>query len=68
MCLQAGAVLNAETSDFLFNRRDLKALWALSPRVKRPRRKMSANLDLFPRIRLVELYLSSPIHHDMLLN
>jgi hypothetical protein len=25
-CLQAGAVLNAETSDFLFNRRDLKAL------------------------------------------
>jgi hypothetical protein len=26
MCLQAGAVLNAETSDFLFNRRDLKVL------------------------------------------
>jgi hypothetical protein len=24
MCLQAGAVMNAETSDFLFNRRDLK--------------------------------------------
>jgi hypothetical protein len=26
MCLQAGAVLNAETSDFLFKRRDLKVL------------------------------------------
>jgi hypothetical protein len=26
MCLQAGAVMNAETSDFLFNRRDLKVL------------------------------------------
>jgi hypothetical protein len=26
MCLQAGAVLNAEMSDFLFNRRDLKVL------------------------------------------
>jgi hypothetical protein len=26
MCLKAGAVLNAETSDFLFNRRDLKVL------------------------------------------
>jgi hypothetical protein len=26
ICLQAGAVLNAETSDFLFNQRDLKVL------------------------------------------
>jgi hypothetical protein len=26
MCLQAGAVMNAETSDLLFNRRDLKVL------------------------------------------
>jgi hypothetical protein len=26
MCLKAGAVMNAETSDFLFNRRDLKVL------------------------------------------
>jgi hypothetical protein len=26
MCLQAGAVMSAETSDFLFNLRDLKVL------------------------------------------
>jgi hypothetical protein len=25
-CMQAGAVMSAETSDFLFNRRDLKVL------------------------------------------
>jgi hypothetical protein len=65
MCLQAGAVLNAETSDFPFNRRDLKVLsedhvrhipWCISYHAQSFGLEAFKNLDIRCRSLSPELY------------
>jgi hypothetical protein len=69
MCLLAGAVLSAETSDFLFNRRDLKVLsedhvrhipWRIGCHAQSFGLEAFQNLDVRGRSRSPELYAVGP--------